>query len=886
VSVPPRPRASFLLPLAFFFVSGACALVYQVVWVRQLLLLTGSTTAAVSTVLATFMAGLGLGAWAFGARADRSASPLRLYAYLELGIGLYALVLPQILAAATPSYVAVARALAGHPAALLLLRAGLGGLVLVVPTVLMGGTLPVLVRYVGRSLERFGTDLGLLYGANLVGGVVGSLAAGFVLIRWLGIHGATLTAVLANLLVGLAALLVAGHIGAGVSSSAAPVEERFRLDLPAGARPLIWAVVVLSGVTTMAYEVLWTRVLVFALTSTVYAFTLILATFLLGLAFGSRLFISVERRPRPLAFLAAAHVLAGLSALLLTPLSSRAADLVDWLTARSGYAGGAFLGATALAAALVILVPATFMGLVFPLGLRLLVDDLTRSGRRVGAAYLANTAGSVVGSLGTGFVLIPVLGLKGTLLCLATIQVALGVVLLLPAGLPAPQRRRLLGASAGMLLAGAIAASLMLRGPSPFDRRLPVGKDGPTRFEAHRDAIGTSVSVISVPGSGRRLRIDGFDAAGDATSAGYMPMMTHIPMLIHPDPRRLLVICFGTGSTAGAGLLHPGTSVDAVDINRAVFEFAPLFSAWNHNVASDPRARLIVDDGRNYLLTSRERYDVITSEPMPPRFAGVVNLYSREYYLLARERLRPGGLVVQWLPLHLVTAEDALAILRTVSDVFPECSLWMYGLTGIVVARRDQPVALDLSRVERAFAPGPLRDDLARFGVRDRLEFAQMHALGPDVIHRAVARAAAVTDDHPSLEFHTWLSPFQAWRNSSLFNVPISVEFARGLEMIHRLRLGGEAPLLEAAPDVVAEVSRRRRQESHLTLGHLYALWGHDGPAIAEFEAAAQASSHPGVRARLLADAAAAARRAGSEGEASRLADESRTLLEELARGR
>jgi hypothetical protein len=319
-----------------------------------------------------------------------------------------------------------------------------------------------------------------------------------------------------------------------------------------------------------------------------------------------------------------------------------------------------------------------------------------------------------------------------------------------------------------------------------------------------------------------------------------MPMMTHLPMLLHPDPRRLLVICFGTGSTAGAGLLHPETAIDVVDINRAVFEFASHFAAWNHSVATDPRARLIVDDGRSYLLTSRESYDVITSEPMPPRFAGVVNLYSREYYLLARERLRPGGIVVQWLPLHLVTVEDAVAILRTVREVFPECTLWLHDLTGIIVARRDEPVTLDLSRVERALASGSLREDLVRLGVGAPLDLARMHALGPSVIRKATARAVPITDDHPSLEFHTWLSPYQGWRSSPHFNMPLSVEITRGLETVFRLRLEDEAPLAAATPEVVAEVARRRRQESHLALAHLYALWGHDGPAAEELAAAAR----------------------------------------------
>jgi spermidine synthase len=188
-------------------------------------------------------------------------------------------------------------------------------------------------------------------------------------------------------------------------------------------------------------------------------------------------------------------------------------------------------------------------------------------------------------------------------------------------------------------------ASPLLRGASPFDPALRAGEAEAPRVEAHRDGIGASVSVVSYPGGEKTLRIDGFEAASNKAMAGYMPMMTHIPMLLHPDPRRLLVVCFGTGATAGAGILYPEARVDAVDINRNVFGFASHFSTVNHNVARHPRARLVVDDGRNFLLATDERYDVITSEPMPPYHAGVVNLYSKEYYGLARDRLTPGGFV-------------------------------------------------------------------------------------------------------------------------------------------------------------------------------------------------------------------------------------------------
>jgi len=804
----------------FLFVSGACALIYQVVWIRQLLLIVGTTTAAVSTVLSVFMTGLGLGAWLFGSAADRSRTPLRLYGYLELGIGLYALVLPMLITASMSPYVRVAHQLKGEPELLLPVRVALGFLLLLVPTILMGGTLPVLIRYVTRSLDHLGADLGILYSMNLAGAVAGTLGAGFVLIPALGVWGASLAAVVGNLGVGLAALLLTRRRrGVGAAPDAAPV--RRRLEIPDGVRPLVWAAVFLSGLLTMAFEILWTRILVFTLGSSIYSFTVILATFLAGLALGSRLFAALEGRARPLYTLAAALLGAGVAVLVLGPLSTRAQAVLVALSSRFGVTGDVFLAGTALCTVLFVLVPATLMGVVLPLATRLLVDDLARTGRRVGAAYLVNTVGCVLGSLLAGFALIPLLGLKGALLLLVAIQLALGCAFLLKVEPSRARTVRLLVPAGALVIVGVVMASLLLRGPNPFDPAL-IGADAP-RVEAHRDAIGASISVLRYADAIKTLRIDGFEASSNRVMAGYMPMMTHIPMLLHPDPRRVLVICFGTGSTAGAGLLHPGATVDAVDVNRTVFGFAPHFLAVNHGVARDPRARLVVDDGRNYLLTTGERYDVITSEPMPPHHAGVVNLYSKEYYQLARNRLTPGGFVVQWLPMHHLNLDESLQILKTVQDVFPETTLWLHSDTGIIVARRDAPIRIDLARVARALEPGRLRDELDELGVKTPLDFARMHALGPGEIRAVTSSERAVTDDRPSLEYHPLRHP------APEFHGPYDLEHARTMVVIWRGRADSVAPLEGAQPALVAEIAAWRKTASQKSLADVQRYWKLDG---------------------------------------------------------
>jgi spermidine synthase len=872
---PPHGRAEHALAYACFFLSGASALVYEVVWMRQLRLVTGATTAAVSTLLAVYMGGLAVGAYVLGRLADRSRAPLKLYAYLECAIGAYALLLPRLEAWATPLYISLARSASDSPGILMLIRVVFGAVWLLAPTVLMGGTLPVLVRFVSRSEARFGRDLGTLYGMNLAGAVVGTVASGFVLILWFGVHGATLAAALVNLAIGALAFSwsVFGPRETAPAAAAPAETAPTARHLPGTLRSWLLVVVFLSGFVSMGYEVLWTRILLFAFTSTIQAFAVILATFLTGLALGAGLFAVLEGRWNPVRALVFAQSLAGLLALMLVPASLRAADIMKAFWERSTHGEVWIVVAMAVSAGVVILPSATLMGLVLPLASRLLTNDLRQAGRGIGDAYTVNTIGAVSGSLLTGFCLIPLLTLKGSVMLLAALQVALGWVLLPWSGLPAVGSRRLAAASGLGLLACFAASAMLLRGPSPFD--LVRAED----IEAHRDGVSASVSVVRNSYGGRSLRIDGFEAASAGTGprAAYMAMMTHIPMLLHPDPRRLLVICFGTGTTAGTGLLYPGTRVDVVDINGSVFAFADHFREANHGVAHDPRARLVVDDGRNYLLTTRESYDVITSEPMPPGFAGVTSFYSREYYALARDRLAPGGIVVQWLPFHLVKTSEALAILRTMQDVFPETTLWIDNATGIAVARRDRPVEIDLAALRRRLADGELRRDLDRLDVNGLEGFLERFMLGPSGVRRASAGARLITDDLPFLELHASPSRSGFWTVG-----PFTADHARALEIVYRLR--GQDPLPLRADGDAARYDEIRALSTHALLGDLFVnarLWE---DARTEFEAGLARTQVPRNKAYFLYDLADVAQREGKREEARRLLDESLVLWPDNSR--
>lgn len=816
-------RAASVLLYACFFLSGAASLVYEVVWMRQLALTLGSTTPAVSTVLATFMLGLALGAWAFGRVADRARDPLRLYAYLEAGVGLYALLVPRLVETTRGWHVAAAQGLEGHGAALLALRLVSAAALLLLPTVLMGGTLPILVRFAGRS-RSLGRELGLLYGVNVAGAVVGCLLAGFVLIRAFGVTGAGTVAAVLNLSIAVAVLLAGKERTAPLPSVGGHDPGEGPVPSIAGGRGLLWAVVFLSGFVTLGCEVLWTRMLVFSFHSTVYAFTMILSTFLAGLALGSWAFASwIAGKRESFATLAGVQIAAGLVAVALVPWAARVSDSIPVLSRSFGYSGASYMLVTALAAAALMLLPTVLMGVVFPMATRLLADDPGRVGRRIGGAYLLNTVGSALGAVMVPFLFVPQLTLKGAFLLLCGLQIAVGGLLLVQAPLSRRGRVASMSSAAVLLGLGAWLVSAELAGPNPFDPPRGIGAREKWEVLAHRDGTTASVSVVQYRDGVRGLRIDGFEAAAeDSDVYAYMRLMSHLPLLLHPDPHRLLVISFGTGATAGTGLLHPGVRIDMVDINPAVFGFGHYFSRANGDVLRSPRARAIVDDGRNYVLVSREKYDVITSEPMPPTYAGIVNLYSREYYQLARERLNPGGFVVQWLPFSLLDEGQTLAILRTVQSVFPETTLWIQGRSGIIVARRDQPSEIDVAALRRRLEDPVLREGLGRIGVRSLGDVVAFYGLGPATVARITASAGLVTDEHPSLEFprvrHLMYTVRRFYRDEEL----------RSLVLVNGLRLEEPLPLVN-----VSEADAQALRDDHQVAARLdlAGIWWAEGEA-------------------------------------------------------
>lgn len=711
------------------FLTGGAALIYELAWTRWLTLTLGASARSLAVVTASTMLGFGVGAGLLGRRVDRTARPLRMYGLLELAIGLSAAAVTAVLRAAP-----MARWSADLPhwAVSLVVLALVG-----IPTAFMGVTIPALVAHLGRgdaaaTRGAFGT----LYAANTAGAVLGTLAAGFLLIERLGYTGASSVGIALNVLVGAFAVLS----DRGEAAPAAPAEGEetpAAVHDPKVARSALIAATV-SGFGVMAHEVISSRLLVYGFFATTHAIAIILAVFLGGLSLGARIVAGPMRRGTVgVVHLGGALVASGALSLALAPSLTQTAALVDALRGTRPE-WSVRLGIEALVASAVLLPAAVVMGLVFPLAAGLYASARS-PGATLGRAVLGNTMAGVAGALGAGFVLVPLFGVRGSIAVVALVQAASGAWIV---AAHATARR---AAVAAIATAFAVAAGGALWAQKPRTGGVPgettlvaqhvVGHEEEYRVLCYREGPTAITEVLAHGPSGRRdVLIDGFVAAGNDGSAGYMDLMGRVPMTLHPSPRRALVICFGTGATARAVASFPGASVDLVDINPDVFACAPSFPA---NVPLLRRARVHVEDGRAFLRrSSGERYDVITQEPMPPHFAGVAALYSEEYYRLARARLADDGVMVQWLPMHLTAPDDARQIAAAALRVFPETWLAIApgDYTGLLVSSPRPIPAGRRAAVER--------------------ELATAFALDPAHLRRFIDGAGPTTDDRPSLEYN------------------------------------------------------------------------------------------------------------------------------------
>jgi spermidine synthase len=732
--------------LAIFILSGAAGLVYEIVWARQLVLVFGNTTQAVSTILTGFFGGMAIGAAVGGRIADRAPSPLRMYGILELILVPVVLITPLTFSLINDAYRALYPSLQGTPW-LTVFRLVLSILALAPATILMGATFPSLVRHFARDAS-LGAAFGRLYSANTLGAVVGTVAAGFFLIELFGLQGALRVGALCSATAGVIAIVLArGDVVETRAVASEPSRPRASQDPASTRRVWVWLpllVAFASGLTSLGYQVTWTRLLSSGTGSLTYVFTVILALFLIGIAIGAALFSVLRGRIKdPVRVLGwSQFAVAILSVIGLTLVISQPRSFDPSQPLES-------IGVLILSAVFVVLPVTIVMGLAFPTASELLRDEDATAGKESGSLLAVNTVGAILGSLLIPFLLMPTLGSPSVIVLLAGVNVLVGVALFLWAR---PER---LGALVGAGLIVVLVALALRPGQIVQPNEYRIAAEGGTLFESREDEI-ASVQAGQT-GATAQLWVGGTAMTLLTIDAKLMPIL---PLIARPASERALVVAFGMGSTFRSALIA-GLRTDAVELVPSVPVMFPYYYPDADQIMADPDGRVFIADGRNHLELSDERFDIIVTDPPPPiQSSGVSVIASHEYFLAGRDHLTDGGVMMQWTPWGTTEAELKEHI-RTFSQVYDHVLLVRGpGRYGFYMLGSMAPLEL---------AEADIREVLARPGVLEDISTAYDSPATTidgwvDVINEQIwfeddaARAYAgdgplITDDQPRPEY-------------------------------------------------------------------------------------------------------------------------------------
>jgi len=800
-----RPQSRYRLILTLFFVSGAFGLGYQILWSKFLLDFIGVSAYSYATVLAAFMGGLALGSAWLGRVADRVRSPLRLYAILELGVGIYAVLYLPLTRAVSSLYGQWVRFSPDEAGASMYLWAKVvsSGLLLLPPTILLGGTFPAMVRHVSHKLGVVGRRASQLYALNAFGAVVGTLAMAFFVLPGYGMHASLLLLGAGNVLVAAAAWgLSSGSISPrAVPDDAAPTPAPPPAPPPAGAAPatvapaattehpapaapvlspalvrLALLIIALEGAVSFCYEIAWTRYFGLVLGSSTYSFAIMLAAFITGIALGGAIFAKIEHRlGHPIRLLGWTQLAVGIVVAVGLPFYPH----VPWLFVQYrdlfSTQPQAFFGfelGKLVFCYLFMLPPTVLIGMAIPILVKGLASDLRLLGRDAGRIYAWNTWGSVLGSLAAGLLLLPLLGMEGLLRASAFANVLLGfavIAIFRPASAAAARFPLPLIPASGLVLLVLLQITTSGWNHSWFSLVRFRRDVEPRTFQQTKEQLDNFDVIVFEDDPAANLMVtknytpEGYrytlyvNGKADASSGTDLPtqyLSGHLPALLHPEPKDVLIIGLASGITAGASLKYPIDRLDVVELIRAMPRATRHFRTWNDSPLADPRCQMIYDDARSYLQYTTQSYDIIISEPSNPWMAGTGALFTADFFGRAKEALREDGIYLQWIQLYDIGDEALAAVLRSFRTAFPH----VYGFQGnnvdLLLLGSRAPIEPDWSRLERRMADPGVRRQLEVVNVRDVPSLLLLQRFSPLTADYIASTTDQLnTDDNHYLEY-------------------------------------------------------------------------------------------------------------------------------------
>lgn len=742
----------------FFFLSGSTGLIYEVVWTRLLTLVVGNTNYSVATVLTTFMAGLALGSYLGGRFIDRRNNPLVVYALLEAAIGIYCFLVPHLIAWASPLFKWIYLHYQGEYIEASLLRFMVCGAILLVPTTFMGATLPVLSKFTSGDSGLIGKEVGTLYGINTFGAVIGALTSAFVFMRLWGLQVTINLAAFINLAIAVCILvLFRDHHTVSHPSKPEPPSKESRWLVP-----LVLVTFGFSGLSAMVYQVAWNRIFSLLLGSSVYAFSLILTTFILGLALGTVFFARICGKFRDLfKTFGILQATIGVSALLALPLFGDIPFVNRWVYRNWGFGFASIQEANFLIIFSLLFVPTFFMGAQFPIVVKLVARNLSTVGSHVGKAYSSNTVGTIFGSFLGGFILIPWIGVQNAVLCAVFLNIALGLLLLFLSDLTTNVKVYVLPMVLILCVMGArsfpswdkavISSGIFM----PYrlgDLDQAVGKK--TKILFYKEGLHTTVTTELAITGNIFLRVNGKTDASLALDMRTQLLSGYLPMLLHANPKTALVIGQGSGITLGAVEQFPVKQVDLVEISDTVIEGSRYFSPFNHHALDDRRLSVILEDGRNHIALSDKTYDVIISEPSNPWISGVGALFTRDFFEMAKKRLNPGGIICIWVHTNM-SPDNFKSVTKTFGSVFPFVTMWesIVGDDYLLIGSVDG-YGLPYEETAKFLADESRGRDLRGIGIHNVRDLMSLMIMNRESLLRFSGDVPIHTDDNALLEFN------------------------------------------------------------------------------------------------------------------------------------